>query len=96
MGNKPGPRRMSTKDVSRPDSKPRERSFNNNVMAILADKHPESAADYAIQLWYKANNHNPFFVCQEKSIDQNLEDAYLVINNVPYNVNIRTGKIVRA
>lgn len=96
MGNRPGPRRMSTKEMSRPDSKPKDRCFNNNVMAILAEKHPVNGADYAIQLWHKANNHNPFFACQEKSIDQNLEDVYLVINNIPWNVNIRTGKIVRA
>jgi hypothetical protein len=71
------------------------------IRLILADPHPEKIEDYAIQLFYKANNHS-FFTCSDaKAIDDkgqwpfgsNNELARLVIEGDVYIVNTRTGNI---
>lgn len=59
---------------------------------IIAQKYPLNGEDYAIQLWHKTY-HNAFAKCTEKYLDDDNENAYLVINSKGYSVNIRTGKI---
>jgi len=85
-----GPRRTTTREANE-RSAPRS---DINVMGILSDRHPARPEDYAIQLFYRANKHNPFFYCAEKRMDINMENAYLTINGAQYNINIRTGVIV--
>jgi hypothetical protein len=59
---------------------------------IITQKYPLNGEDYAIQLWHKTY-HNAFARCTEKYLDDDNENAYLVINLKGYSVNIRTGKI---
>jgi hypothetical protein len=94
---KRGPRKTSLREVSE-----KSVSFHTpvvteaiDVMAILAQRHPEKGEDYAIQLWCKSNKHNPFFKVQSKQLDEDMETATLVVNNQAYKVNIRTGIIVK-
>lgn len=72
-----------------------------DVLKILADPYPEKIEDYAIHLFYKANNHS-FFTCSDsKTVDEKgqwpfgstNEVARLVIEGDVYFVNVRTGKI---
>ncbi len=65
---------------------------NINIMDIISQQYPENGEDYALQLWYKTY-HNVFAKCTEKSLEDDLETAHLVIDNKHYIVNIRTFKI---
>ena len=91
----PMPKRTSTKEATERNEKSVDVKYvpNINVMAILADAHPIRGEDYAIHLYYKANRHYPFFNCTYKAMEDNNEDAVLVIDNIRYNINIRTGVI---
>ena len=76
---------MSNKYADRPETR-------IDVMAILADPHPQNGEDYAIQLWYRTHR-NPRFTVTSKSIDADQEVASLVINGNRLLINIRTGKV---
>lgn len=74
----------------------KEKSFEQkdiNLMAVISQPHPERGEDYALQLWYKTYK-NIFAKCTDKSLDEDMETARLVINDKTYIVNIRTAKIV--
>jgi hypothetical protein len=62
-------------------------------MTVLANKYPEKAEDYALHLFYLANSHDPFFRCTSQKLDANMEDVHVVIDDVEYDINIRTGVI---
>jgi len=84
--NKKMPRRTSSKEAY-------DRDKSINVMAILADRHPNTVEDYAIHLYYLSNNHNPFFKVNDKRTINN-ELAELIIDNKWIaKVNIYTGVI---
>lgn len=103
MFNKRGPRRTSLREVSEKSVsfQPPVTTEQIDVMAILAQRHPEKGEDYAIQLWFRSNKHNPFFKVQSKQLDMDIESATfmelstLVVNNQMYKVNIRTGVITK-
>jgi hypothetical protein len=87
--------KKSIKKVSMKDAI-KEKSFEKkdiNLMAIVSEKYPECGEDYALQLWYKTYK-NIFAKCTDKSIDEDLETARLVINEKTYIVNIRTASII--
>lgn len=88
------PRRTTKAEaIERKVEKVEEKTDSINVMAILSDQHPLNGEDYAIQLFYKYVSHTPYFKVTEKRIDENNEDAYLVVNEKRYSINIRTAKI---
>lgn len=70
----------------------KEKYIKVNVLDILSDPHPEKIEDYAIHLFYKANNH-AFFTCSN-NIPLNNELVKLIIEDKEkYIVNVRTGEI---
>lgn len=92
----PMPKRTSSKEASERghDKQADLRVVHNvNVLEILTNYHPERGEDYALHLYYRSNKHYPFFNCTFKSLNQNNEDATLVIDGKQYQVNIRTGVI---
>src|SRR5271154_1257854 len=88
------PKRTSTKEAVERTEKPEPRQANINVMEILANYHPERGEDYAIHVFYRSKRRNPFAICSYKAISENNEDATIIMDNVRYGVNIRTGVIV--
>ncbi len=72
-----------------------------DVLKILATPHPQKIEDYAIHLFYKANNHS-FFTCSEATpvdvngkwpFSSNNELVKLIVEGDTYFVNVRTGNI---
>lgn len=89
------PRRTSSKEVSERVQEAVTKQEKVNVMAILADPHPEKCEDYAIRVFYmNQKRRTPFFECTARKVDSNMEDVYLTINETNYRVNIRNGVVV--
>jgi hypothetical protein len=79
------PRRTSTREAAGRDK-------DINVMAILADKHPQNVDDYAIHLYYR-HTRSPFFRVDDKRILDNESAEIIVDSKKLVKVNIRTGVI---
>jgi len=88
-------KKIALKDVVRHTKETKEfREYIKpiNIMDLINQSHPENGEDYALQLWYKTY-HNVFAKCTEKTLDDDLETAHLVIDKKHYVVNIRTCRI---